>query len=199
MNHQAGHLHVIAGPMFAGKTEELIRRLNRVRLAGRTLRVLSHSFDTRGGTDRLHTHTGASIRAEMAADAGQLAALLRLGPGAGPAADVLPDVVAIDEAQFFGPGLRAVVDELLRRGVDVEIAGLCVTFDGEPFAPLPGLMAQADRVTKLTAICTICGADAPFHIRRAPQQAHDALTASAEHVGGTESYEARCRSHLRAG
>lgn len=200
MSTHAGRLHVIAGPMFAGKTEELIRRLHRVRLAGRSVAVFSHSVDTRGGFSQLHTHSGASLPAQMAADVSQLRALLgaeadHLGHGGLPA-----ELVAIDEAQFFGPELPALVMDLLRLGADVELAGLCVTFDGEPFEPLPSLMALADRVTKLTAVCEVCGADAPFHIRRptaGPSGARpgDTRLARAEHVGGIESYSARCRTH----
>ena len=83
------------------------------------------------------------------------------------------------------------------RGIDVVVAGLCVTYEGEPFAPLPALMASAEEVVKLTAVCTVCGADAAFHVRLVDDGA-EALRATAEQVGGAESYQARCRAHRAA-
>lgn len=182
---EAGSLHVIAGPMFAGKTEELLRRVHRARLAGLEVEVIGHHLDVRGGADRLSTHTGRSAPARMLARAEEL--------GVPPVAEC-PDIVAIDEAQFFGPSIVAVVEEILVTGIQVEIAGLCVTYDGGPFEPIPTLMAQAEEVVKLTAVCTVCGADAAFHIRLLDSDA-DALQATAEQIGGTELYQARCRAH----
>ena len=107
------------------------------------------------------------------------------------------DMVAIDEAHFFGPELVPVVSDLAGRGIVVVVAGLDVTFSGEPFEPLPALMALAERVDKLTAICTVCGADAIYHVRLAPPSASpDDLVP--EHVGGAEKYQARCRRHFEA-
>lgn len=188
----AGRLHVIAGPMFAGKTEELIRRVQRARLAGRSVAVISHSFDTRGGSSRLHTHTGASVPARMSADASMLVDALAEGIEQQGA-----DLVAIDEAQFFGPELLELVGGVLDRGVDVEVAGLCVTYDAGPFEPLPSLMALAEQVTKLTAVCTVCGSDAPFHVRTSDEPAGDPRRPRIEHIGGAEAYQARCRTHVR--
>ena len=105
------------------------------------------------------------------------------------------DVVAIDEAQFFGPGLVPVVGSLADRGLVVIVAGLDVTFDGRPFEPLPSLMALAERVDKLTAICSVCGEEAVFHVRVAGSPA-DAEALVAANVGGIESYQARCRRHV---
>jgi thymidine kinase len=104
-------------------------------------------------------------------------------------------MVAIDEAHFFGPDLVDVVSELAARGVVVIVAGLDVTFTGQPFEPLPSLMALAERVDKLTSICAVCGAEAIFHARVAPAAARD-TDLVAEHVGGTEKYQARCRRHF---
>lgn len=106
----------------------------------------------------------------------------------------LPDLIAIDEVQFFGPGIVPVIEELLAAGIQVEAAGLCITYDGGPFEPVPTLMSQAEEVVKLTAVCTVCGADAAFHIRLR-DSVGDALHATAEQIGGTESYQARCRTH----
>ncbi|MGP5036181.1 thymidine kinase [Brachybacterium alimentarium] len=187
----AGRLHVIAGPMFAGKTEELLRRVHRARLAGQQVEVFGHRLDDRGGADRLSTHIGRSEPARMLEHPQEL--LDALG-------GEKPDLVALDEAQFFGPGLVPVLDELLVGGIQVEAAGLCVTYDGGPFEPVPTLMAQAEEVVKLTAVCVVCGADAAFHVRRhdTPQEG-DALQATAAQIGGTESYQARCRAHRHPG
>src|SRR5215211_4675539 len=106
-------------------------------------------------------------------------------------------MVAVDEAHFFGADLTEVADRLARDGVVVvAVAGLDVTFAGRPFEPLPSLMALAERVDKLTASCTLCGADAIFHARVAPTHAA-ATEVVAEHVGGGEKYQARCRHHVR--
>jgi thymidine kinase len=118
------------------------------------------------------------------------------------AADILrevgedTDMVAIDEAHFFGRELVDAVGEIADLGVVVAVAGLDVTFEGQPFEPLPSLMALAERVDKLTAICTVCGADAIFHVRVAPASATDTELVP-EHVGGAEKYQARCRRHAR--
>ena len=188
---RVGRVEVVCGPMFAGKTEELLRRVRRAVIAGRRVTVLDHALDTRHGADRLASHVGLDFPAMAVAD-----------PAAIEAA--VPDrteVVAIDEAQFFGPGLVPVVGRLAGRGMVVIVAGLDVTFDGQPFEPLPSLMALAERVDKLTAICSVCGEEAVFHVRvgdtaagRSPVGA-EALVAA--NVGGIETYQARCRRHLR--
>ena len=184
---------MIAGPMFAGKTEELLRRVHRARLAGLDVEVIGHRLDARGGADRLSTHIGRSIPARMMEDVEQLRELLGAPDRAG-----VPHIVAVDEAQFFGPGIVPVIEELLEVGIQVEAAGLCITYEGGPFEPLPTLMAMAEEVVKLTAVCTVCGADAAFHVRLVDDGAQ-ALRPSADQVGGAESYQARCRSHRRRG
>ena len=183
-----GRLHVIAGPMFAGKSEELLRRVGRARLAGLSVEVVSHAIDTRGGQAQLLTHTGRSEPARMMSEAAELLGLLGAEGG-------IPDIIAIDEAQFFGADLVGVVEELLAAGVQVEVAGLCVTYDGDPFEPLPALMAEAEEVVKLTAVCSLCGADAAFHIRLHGGEAGDAGRLLVTNIGGTEIYQARCRAH----
>ncbi|MBP2408359.1 thymidine kinase [Brachybacterium fresconis] len=182
---EAGRLHVIAGPMFAGKTEELLRRVHRARLAGLQVEVVGHRLDDRGGPERLSTHIGRTVPARMLETAD---AVLEVLEGRAP------DLVAIDEAQFFGPRIIPVIEQLLTAGIQVEVAGLCVTYDGGPFEPVPSLMAQAEEVVKLTAVCSVCGADAAFHIRLLADGG-DALRATAEQIGGSESYQARCRAH----
>ena len=180
-----GRLEVVCGPMFAGKTEELLRRVRRAVIARRRVVVIGHALDTRHGADRVASHIGVDFPALAALRPEDIEA-------------VVPDdtdVVAIDEAQFFGPGLLPVVARLAARGQVVIVAGLDVTFDGDPFEPLPSLMALAERVDKLTAICLVCGEEAVFHVKVAGLPADaDALTAV--NVGGTETYQARCRRHV---
>ncbi len=182
---RVGRVEVVCGPMFAGKTEELLRRVRRAVIAGRQVIVLNHALDTRHGTDRLASHVGIDFPAVAVADAGEIE---RAVPEAA-------DVIAIDEAQFFGLPLLPVIDRLARRGLVVIVAGLDVTFDGHPFEPLPSLMALAERVDKLTAICTVCGEEAVFHVRLdVPTVGADALVPA--NIGGTDIYQARCRRHF---
>lgn len=197
----AGRLEVIAGPMFAGKSEELLRRVRRARIARRGVLVVSHSLDARRGLGRVTSHSGQGVPSHTVSDAAEILALLDADTGD----EAGTELVAVDEAQFFGVGLVPVAAELARRGLVVVVAGLSVTFDGQPFSPLPELMALAESVEKLTAVCSVCGADAAFHVRvpGAPPvtdgadagDAGDALVPVAAHVGGSESYEARCRRH----
>jgi thymidine kinase len=184
-----GRVEVVCGPMFAGKTEELLRRVRRAVIAGRRVVVIGHALDTRFARDRLASHAGLDYPSIAVAEAGGIEAQVPDGT----------DVVAIDEAQFFGPGLVPVVDGLAARGLVVIVAGLDVTFDGRPFEPLPSLMALAERVDKLTAICSVCGEEAVFHVRVAtdPADTEDAGPEAlvAANVGGAETYQARCRRH----
>ncbi|TNC18446.1 thymidine kinase [Georgenia sp. 311] len=182
-----GRLQVVCGPMFAGKSEELLRRVRRARLAGLAVEVVNHAWDERHGAGQVASHAGLSIPSHSVTDVHCLADLGRE-----------TDLLAVDEAQFFGPDLVPVVEEIVLTGTTVVVAGLCVTFDGRPFEPLPSLMAIADDVVKLTAVCAVCGRDAPFHVRTLLGQVADATVPATEHVGGTESYEARCRLHLRS-
>ncbi|WP_163542470.1 thymidine kinase [Occultella kanbiaonis] len=189
----AGRIEVVCGPMFAGKSEELLRRVRRARLAGLDVEVINHSLDDRRGTGTVSSHAGQSAEAHMVAD---VPALMDLVDLMGVLEDRTPDLVAIDEAQFFGPDLLDAATELAGRGILVVVAGLSVTFDARPFEPLPALMAVAESVTKLTAVCAVCGRDAAFHQRVRAGAVGDALVPGAEHVGGIESYQPRCRLHL---
>ncbi len=187
MEREAGRIEVITGPMFAGKSEELLRRVRRASIGGRRVQVFTHVLDDRGGAHRVTSHVGLEHPSRSVDSAGALAA--EVAPAA--------DVVAIDEAHFFGAGLVEVASELARRGHTVLVAGLDVTFAGRPFEPLPTLMALAERVDKLTAICVVCGRDAVYHVRTSPEAAEDVALVS-EHVGGVDKYEARCRRHFPA-
>src|SRR5512144_1178828 len=175
-----GRIEVICGPMFAGKTEELLRRVRRAVIAGRRVVAIGHALDVRHGTDRLASHVGLDHPSVSASTLDELRRAIPDGT----------EIVAIDEAQFFGPGLIELVSELADDGLTVLVAGLDVTFDGEPFEPLPSLMALAERVDKLTAICTVCGEEAVFHAR-VTGTSSEAEALVAEHVGGTEAYQAR--------
>jgi len=181
-----GRIEVVCGPMFAGKTEELLRRVRRAVIAGRRVVVIGHALDVRHGTDRLATHVGLDHPSVSATTVDEIRGAIPDGT----------EIVAIDEAQFFGRELTGLATELADEGITVIVAGLDVTFDGEPFEPLPSLMALAERVDKLTAICTICGEDAVFHAR-VTGTTSDADELVAEHVGGTETYQARCRRHFQ--
>ena len=183
-------LQVVTGPMFAGKSEELLRRVRRACIAGLTVELVNHALDDRRGTGTVSSHSGLSISSRAVTDAAALADAT-LGRDLG--------IVAIDEAQFFGPALVGAVEQLVADGVTVVVAGLCVTFDGRPFEPLPALMATAEDVLKLTAVCAVCGADAAFHQRLAPGEIADARLPTPDQVGGVESYQARCRRHFTGG
>jgi thymidine kinase len=183
----AGRVEVIAGPMFAGKTEELLRRVRRAAIAGQRVVVFSHALDTRAGGERIASHAGLDAPSRAVASAEDIATSVDAGQ---------LDIVAIDEAQFFGPGLVDVVRDLAARGLLVIVAGLDVTFLGQPFEPLPSLMVGAERVDKLTAVCSVCGADAIFHARKAAGGGD--VSAVTENVGGVETYQALCRRHFTA-
>jgi thymidine kinase len=176
--------------MFAGKTEELLRRVRRASIAGQRVAVFSHALDTRAGTERVASHAGLDAPSRPAGSAAEIVAAIEGEP---------VDLVAIDEAHFFGPELIAAVGGLADRGLLVIVAGLDVTFTGEPFEPMPSLMALAERVDKLTSICAVCGADAIFHTRVADTEAAGDPTLITENVGGLERYQARCRRHFAAG
>jgi thymidine kinase len=180
-----GRIEVVCGPMFAGKTEELLRRVRRAEVAGRRVVVVNHALDTRHGTDRVASHAGLDYPSVAATTVDEIERAVPVGT----------EIVAIDEAHFFGPELVAVATSLADRGMTVIIAGLDVTFEGLPFEPLPTLMALAERVEKLTAICAVCGEEAVFHVRVAATGA-DPTDPVAEHVGGLDKYQARCRRHV---
>lgn len=167
-----------------------MRRVRRAKLAGLDVEVVNHTFDSRHGTAEISSHAGLTIASKPATHVTELEQIV---------ADRRLDLLAIDEAQFFGPDLLPAVVAFLNRGMNVAVAGLCVTYDARPFEPLPSLMAVAEEVVKLTAVCSMCGAEAPFHQRIHDAGIGDATNPVAEHVGGTETYQARCRTHLQLG
>ncbi|MFZ5845677.1 MAG: thymidine kinase [Patescibacteria group bacterium] len=179
-----GYLEVIAGPMFCGKTEELIRQVKRAAIGKKKVQVFKHAIDTRYGNDKkLHSHAGISFASDLVVSAAEI--LQKLEPKT--------EIVAIDEAQWFGDELVGVVNKLLEKGKRVLVAGLSMTFDRQPFAPLPSLMAMADRVTKLSAICVVCGEEAVYHKRVTKGKTVNPHLADPSLVGKIEAYQARCR------
>jgi thymidine kinase len=184
MVHHSGRMEVICGSMFSGKTEELIRRLRRAKIAQQTVKVFKPVLDNRYAEEKVVSHNGQGL------DAIAIAASSDILTQAGTETTV----VGIDEAQFFDADLPAVVDELAARGVRVVLAGLDLDFRGEPFGVMPVLMARAEEVTKLHAICVICGEDASRTqrlVNGSPANYHDPVIM----VGASEVYEARCREH----
>jgi len=178
-----GWIEVIAGVMFSGKSEELIRRVRRAVIARREVQVFKSHLDARyAGLYSVTTHDGLTVEAEPIESSEQIARGLRPST----------EVVAVDEAQFLDEGILAVASRLADRGVRVILAGTDLDFRGLPFGPMPALMCAAEVVDKLHAICVVCGGPASRN-----QRLVDGKPASWESptimVGGHESYEARCR------
>lgn len=184
MPHATGSVEVITGSMFSGKSDELIRRLRRARIARQKIQVFKPGVDTRSAEDKVTSHVGTEFEATPVNDAEAILPLVGEDT----------TVVGIDEAQFFDDKLAAVVQSLADRGVRTIVAGLDTDFRGEPFGPIPILMAQAERVDKLYAICMVCG-DAASRTQRLingrPARYDDPVVV----VGASELYEARCRRH----
>jgi len=153
-SRRRGWIEVITGSMFSGKTEELIRRLRRAEIAHQKVEIFKPSIDNRYSVNEVVSHDENTIRSTMV----DHSATILLFSG-----DV--DVVGIDEAQFFDPGLQEVCISLANMGVRVIVAGLDMDFKGEPFGPIPGIMACAEYVTKVHAICMRCGNLAQFSHR----------------------------------
>jgi len=184
MKHTRGSIEVITGSMFSGKTDELIRRLRRARIARQSVQVFKPIIDNRYGLDKVTSHAGSEFEATPVRRAADIEALLR------------PEttVVAIDEAQFFEPEVAAFSQRLAERGIRVIVAGLDQDFRGEPFGPMPQMMSLAEHVDKLHAICAVCGEEAS----RTQRLINDQPAAYDEPVvvvGASELYEARCREH----
>ena len=177
-----GSLILITGSMFSGKTEELIRRVRCALYAHRSAQVFKHTIDTRSENAEIRSHNGVPHKALAVSTSEEL-----LGK-----VEETTDVVAIEEAQFFDEGIIEVCRLLADAGDEVIAAGLDMDFKGEPFGPVPRLLAEADEVVKLRAICARCGREASrsqrlIDGRPAPVSAPTIL------IGAKESYEARCR------
>jgi len=172
----AGWIEVIAGSMFSGKSEELIRRLRRAKIARLKVQVFKPRLDTRYSHDHIVSHS------EMRHESGVVSSAAEI------VAEVRPEteVVGIDEGQFFDAELVAVANELARRGVRVIVAGLDQDYTGKPFGPMPELLAVAEYITKTHAICVRCGQPANYSQRIVQVEGQVV-------VGASDAYEARCR------
>ena len=180
---EVGRIEVITGPMFSGKSEELIRRLKRARIARQRVACFKPDIDLRYHRTAIASHSAQTHEAVTVPNVSHLRQALY---------QQLPDVevIGIDEAQFFDASIVQLTGELVHLGKRIIIAGLDTTFTGDPFGPIPALMAIADEVTKLSAVCIVCGSPA-IHTQR--------LGASRELVvvGAAGIYEARCRACFR--
>jgi thymidine kinase len=177
-----GSIEIVCGSMFSGKTEELIRRVRRAKIAKQNVQVFKPAMDTRYTTEAVTSHNGLGVDAVPVQSAVEIEKLILPGTS----------VVAIDEVQFLGWEVTELCHKLADRGVRVIAAGLDMDFRGEPFGPMPVLMAQAETVEKLQAICVVCGNPASRTqrlINGQPAAYDDPVIL----VGGSESYEARCR------
>lgn len=184
MMHHTGVVEVICGSMFSGKTDELIRRLRRATIAKQKVQVFKPAIDNRYSVQKVKSHAGGEFDAIPITCAHDVLERIQ--------ADTT--VVAIDEAQFFDDEIITIVQSLADRGMRVIVAGLDTDFRGEPFGPMPVLMALAERVDKLQAICMVCGEPGTRTQRLVngkPARYSDPVVI----VGAAEMYEARCRLH----
>ncbi len=177
-----GWVEAICGPMFSGKSEELIRRLRRARIARKRVQVFKPAYDNRYATDEIVSHANVRMRSESIGSAQEI--LDRL--------NWKTEVVGIDESNFFSPELVDVVNYLADHGKQVIVAGLDTDFMGRPFPPMPALLAVAESITKTLAVCLRCGSPAK-HSQR--------LVDSGELIlaGADDAYEARCRRCFEPG
>ncbi len=178
VNGKSGWVEVICGPMFSGKSEELIKRIRRAQIARRRVQIFKHGKDARYDATSIVSHNQQSIPGIAVTDVNDILELV----------DDRTEMVAIDEAQFFTDDIVE-VNKLGNQGKRVIVAGLDLDYMGHPFGPMPQLMCTAEYVTKQLAICMTCGEPANFTQRLT--QATDQIV-----VGASETYEARCRRHF---
>lgn len=176
LHTHAGWIEVIAGSMFSGKSEELIRRLRRAKIARQRVQVFKPEIDERYSRDHIVSHSEMRHESRAVRTAAEIRVLVE------PATEV----VGIDEGQFFDSDLVAVVNELADRGVRVIVAGLDQDYTGRPFGPMPHLLAVAEYITKTHAICVRCGQPANYSQRTVEVEGQVV-------VGASDAYEARCR------
>jgi len=171
-----GWIEVICGSMFSGKTEELIRRIRRAQIARQRVEIFKPAIDTRYSEAEIVSHDEQKLPSIMVKNAPQIISL-----------SLEAQVVGIDEAQFFGKGLIKVAKTLANMGKRVIIAGLDMDYRGEPFQPIPDLLAIAEDITKTHAICVICGNPANFTQRKTKSKNQVV-------IGAADIYDARCRN-----
>lgn len=177
-----GWIEAITGSMYAGKTEELLRRIKRIEYAKRIVYVFKPKLDDRYSVDEVISHDMSRTKSFIIENANEIYQHL----------DIKPYAIAIDEAQFFNEDLIEVCEDLADKGIRILVAGLDRNFRGEPFGIMPTLLARAEYVTKLNAICQVCGAPATRTqrlINGKPAHYDDPVIL----VGAKEQYEARCR------
>jgi thymidine kinase len=177
-----GWIEVICGPMFSGKSEELIRRLRRAQIARKRVQVFKPAIDIRYAHDEIVSHGDQRMKSEVVNDAQEILSKM----------DWRTQVVGLDESNFFGPELAKVASQLADTGKQVIIAGLDTDYLGRPFTPMPELLCIAESITKMLAICMRCGNPAKHTQRLVESQ--DLIV-----VGAGESYEARCRRCFEPG
>lgn len=181
---QSGWLELICGSMFSGKSEELIRRVKRATYAKQEVKVFKPAIDNRYSEEAVVSHNGTSMTSHVISSSAEIWAHISEST----------DVIAVDEVQFFGESIIGDLSSLADKGYRVIAAGLDMDFRGEPFGVVPNLMAVAESVTKLQAVCSVCGSPASR-----TQRLIDGKPASYDDpvilVGASESYEARCRHH----
>jgi thymidine kinase len=178
---RTGWIEVVCGSMFSGKTEELIRRLNRAKIAKQKVEIFKPAIDVRYHEVDIVSHNQTVIRSTPVHSSEEILLLT---------SDC--EVVGIDEAQFFDAGIVEVVNKLAENGKRIIIAGLDMDSRGIPFGPMPALMSIAEYVTKVHAICVVCGDIANYSYRKVPNEQQVML-------GESDSYEARCRKCFNAG
>ena len=178
----SGWIEVICGSMYSGKTEELIRRLRRAQIARQRVEIFKPSIDQRYSSDQIVSHSLQTIPSRIIRQADEI---LEFAHEA--------QVIGIDEAQFLGPNLSQVCENLADSGKRVIVAGLDQDYRGQPFDPMPEILAIAEYITKTLAICVVCGAPANRTYRKDSQVGERVV------VGGSELYEARCRQCYRSG
>lgn len=184
MKGKIGKIEVVTGCMFSGKSEELIRRIKRAKIARQKVQVFKPSIDTRYSVVEVVSHAGEKVEALPVSSTKEL--LERIEEDT--------EVIGIDEAQFFDAEIVDALRKIAKSGKRVIVAGLDMDFRGEPFGPMPYIMAIADEVLKLHAICTVCGEDATMTqrlINGEPASYNDPVIM----IGASESYEARCKLH----
>jgi len=184
MTKKTGSVEVICGSMFSGKTEEMMRRLRRAVIAKQKVQVYKPVIDNRYNSDKVSSHAGLDFEAIPIGNLEDIASALKKET----------TVVGIDEAQFFDEGIIKVIENLANDGIRVIVTGLDMDFRGEPFGCIPTLLAKADMVDKIHAICMVCGETACRTQRLVdgkPAKYDDPIVV----VGASELYEARCRKH----
>jgi len=182
--HKLGKLEVVCGCMFAGKTEELIRKANILKRARKKYFVIKPAIDNRYASNEVKTHSGISIDAIEVSSSKEILSLIKKDTS----------MILVDEAQFFDEELVAITDYLQDIGIDVFCVGLDMDFRGVPFPVMAELMAKANTVTKITSYCAVCGDDATRTQRlidRNPASYNDPIVL----IGASDSYESRCRLH----